>query len=86
MHCSAAGTGRSVYWNAFAYYFVPTAKDLENTWTHAIFLLSLDTGHPTVLARLIRDRKPKRVNAWILARQCASKGFERQMSFLLLQS
>ncbi|CAL1159780.1 unnamed protein product [Cladocopium goreaui] len=26
MHCSAAGSGRSVYWGAFAYCYVPSAK------------------------------------------------------------
>ena len=32
-HCSAAGSGRSVYWRAFAYCFVPSAKEThESIW------------------------------------------------------
>lgn len=58
MHCSAAGTGRSVYWNAFAYCFVPTAKKPRE---HLDSCYLLSPGHPDILARLIRDRKPKRV-------------------------
>eukprot|EP00435_Cladocopium_sp_Y103_P066014 s20_g28.t1 len=58
MHCSAAGSGRSVYWSAFAYCYVPSAKkpreDLDSCYL-------LSPGHPDILQRLVKDRRPKRV-------------------------
>ena len=58
MHCSAAGTGRSVYWNAFAYCYVPSSKKPRHA-LDSCYLLS--PGHPDILARLVKERQPKRV-------------------------
>ncbi|CAL1173709.1 unnamed protein product [Cladocopium goreaui] len=58
MHCSAAGSGRSVYWGAFAYCYVPSAKKPRE---HLDTCYLLSRGHPDILQRLVKDRRPKRV-------------------------
>ena len=58
MHCSAAGSGRSVYWGAFAYCYVPSAKKPRE---HLDTCYLLSCGHPDILQRLVKDRRPKRV-------------------------
>lgn len=58
MHCSAAGSGRSVYWGAFGYCYVPSAKKPRE---HLDTCYLLSRGHPDILQRLVKDRRPKRV-------------------------
>lgn len=58
MHCSAAGSGRSVYWAAFSYCYVPSSKKPRE---HLDSLYFLSRGHPDILQRLLKDRRPKRV-------------------------
>ena len=55
MHAATGPQGRSTYWSAFAYCYVPSAKkplaDLDSEYW-------LSPGHPDILDRLTKARKP----------------------------